>query len=128
MAENEERVDAQLARDGGISYLHIPAVDARASAEFYETVFGWDVRGKDTNRPTFSDGRGQVAGAWMTNQVASSVPGLLPYIYVDDVDAAVERIEAGGGEVVVAPYPEGNLTVATFRDPAGNVMGLWQEA
>jgi len=35
--------------------------------------------------------------------------------------------DAAGGEVVRAPYQEGNLWVATFRDPAGNVVGLWQE-
>ena len=123
-----DRVDASLARDGGISYLHIPAVDARASAEFYESVFGWDVRNKDTNRPSFVDGTGHVSGAWMTNQKVSRAPGLLPYIYVDAIEQVVERITANGGEVVVAPYLEGNLLVGTFRDPAGNVMGLWQEA
>jgi predicted enzyme related to lactoylglutathione lyase len=128
MATDDERVDTRLTRDGGISYLHIPAVDARQSAEFYETVFGWDVRGKDTNRPSFDDGTGHVSGAWMTNQNVSREPGLLPYIYVDRIDDAVERVEANGGEVVVAPYAEGNLRVGTFRDPAGNVMGLWQEA
>jgi predicted enzyme related to lactoylglutathione lyase len=24
-------------------------------------------------------------------------------------------------------YPEGSLTIAAFRDPAGNVIGVWQE-
>lgn len=33
-----------------------------------------------------------------------------------------------GAEVVSAPYPEGSLTIATVRDPAGNVIGVWQEA
>jgi hypothetical protein len=28
----------------------------------------------------------------------------------------------------MAPYPEGDLWVATFRDPAGNVLGVWQTA
>lgn len=125
---DEERVDAPLARDGGISYLHIPAVDARASADFYEAVFGWDVNGKDTNRPSFTDGGGHIAGAWMTDQEPSRTPGLLPYVYVDRIDDAVARVEANGGVIVVPPYPEGNLRVATFRDPAGNVIGLWQEA
>jgi predicted enzyme related to lactoylglutathione lyase len=37
------------------------------------------------------------------------------------------EVEAQGGEIVKAPYPEGNLWVATFHDPAGNVLGLWQE-
>jgi hypothetical protein len=27
---------------------------------------------------------------------------------------------------VVSPYPEGDLWVAAFRDPVGNVVGVWQ--
>jgi uncharacterized protein len=57
----------------------------------------------------------------------SREPGLLPYIYVDEITDAVAGIEASGGKIVTSPSPEGNLTVATFRDPAGNVIGLWQE-
>ena len=48
------------------------------------------------------------------------------YIYVDRIDDAVRQVVAEGGEVVQPPYPEGSLWVATFRDPAGNVLGLWQ--
>ncbi|MCU1427066.1 MAG: Glyoxalase family protein [Actinomycetia bacterium] len=120
-------VDAGLSRNGGLSYVHIPAVDARRSAVFYETVFGWDVHGHDTARPGFTDGTGHVGGAWMTNQAVSREPGLLPYIYVDDIQATIAAIEANAGEIVDAVYPEGNLLIATFRDPAGNVMGVWQE-
>jgi predicted enzyme related to lactoylglutathione lyase len=32
-----------------------------------------------------------------------------------------------GGAPVMAPYPEGDLWVATFRDPAGNIVGVWQQ-
>lgn len=52
--------------------------------------------------------------------------GVRPYIYVDSVDDAVQRISSHGGALVEAPYPEGDLWVATFRDPAGNVLGIWQ--
>jgi predicted enzyme related to lactoylglutathione lyase len=52
---------------------------------------------------------------------------LLPYIYVDDIDAALAKVTPSGGEVVTPKYPEGNLSVATVRDPAGNIIGLWQE-
>jgi uncharacterized protein len=51
---------------------------------------------------------------------------VLPYIYVHGLDAALERITARGGEIVKTPYPEGDLLIATFRDPAGNVIGVWQ--
>lgn len=124
---DNEGVEDGLARPAGISYLHIPAVNARESAYFYERVFGWEVQGHDTARPSFSDGTGHVNGAWMTNQAVSAEPGLLPYIYVDGIDDTIRQIEANGGEVVAAPYPEGTLWVATFRDPAGNVIGLWHD-
>ena len=39
----------------------------------------------------------------------------------------MRRILAHGGEIVTDPYPEGQLIVATFRDPAGNVIGLWHD-
>jgi predicted enzyme related to lactoylglutathione lyase len=124
---NAPGVDARLVRPAGISYLHIPADDVRQAAAFYEDVFGWNVHGQDSDRPSFDDGTGHVSGAWMSDQTISREPGLLPYIYVEDIEKAVSQIVANGGEVVRDPYPEGNLTVATFRDPAGNVMGLWHD-
>jgi uncharacterized protein len=119
--------EACLTRPGSISYLHIPAVDVREAAVFYERVFGWTIHGGDTDRPGFEDRTGHVGGAWVTNQAISREPGLLPYIYVEGIHDTMEKIEAHGGQVILAPYPEGNLWVATFRDPAGNVMGLWQQ-
>jgi predicted enzyme related to lactoylglutathione lyase len=51
----------------------------------------------------------------------------LAYFYVDRIDDVVRRVVASGGEVVEPPYAEGNLWVATIRDPAGNLFGIWQE-
>lgn len=120
-------VDRTLARHGGISYLHIPAVDAKQSAQFYERVFGWRVDGQDTTRPSFSDSTGHVAGAWMANQEPSSTPGLLPYIYTDRIQETADLIETHGGSIVDTPASNGNLLLAIFRDPGGNLLGLWQE-
>lgn len=120
-------VDDRLARHGGLSYLEIPAIDARRSAAFYENVLGWNVRGHDTDQPHFSDATGHLIGRWVTGRLISREPGLLPYIYVDHIDDVVERVATHGGEVVTATYPEGDLWVATVRDPAGNVIGLWQQ-
>jgi uncharacterized protein len=136
MAENDRKqtaiggtgVDACLARNGGLSYLEIPAIDVRQSAAFYETVVGWNVHEGDTAEPKFDDPSGYLIGRWVTGRAISREPGLLPYIYVDHINDAVKQVPACGGEVVNAIYPEGNLLVATVRDPAGNVIGLWQQA
>ena len=122
-----EAVDESLSRPGGLSYLHIPAVDPNESARFYEHVFGWTVEGHETNRPSFRDGTGHVAGAWVTDKEPSRTAGLLPYIYVETIDVTTDLIQAQGGEIIEPPSPEGNLLIGTFRDPAGNVLGLWQE-
>jgi predicted enzyme related to lactoylglutathione lyase len=120
-------VDAALARHGGLSYLEIPAFDKRQSAAFYASVVGWNVEGPESDEPKFADLTGHLIGRWITGRAPSREPGLLPYIYVDDIDASLKQVTANGGEVATPKYLEGNLWVATVRDPAGNVIGLWQE-
>lgn len=120
-------VDPRLARQGALSYLEIPALDIRRSAKFYQNVLGWELRGDDTAQPKFADPAGQLIGRWITGRAISREPGLLPFIYVDQLRAVVEKVTAHGGEIVKAPYEEGTLLVALVRDPAGNVMGIWQD-
>lgn len=117
--------DSRVFRPGGVSYLRIPAGDARVSAAFYEQVFGWSVDAERSN-PRFEDGTGHVIGHFMTDLPVAGEAGVLPYVFVESVDEALARSLANGGEVVRSPYAEGNLRVATLRDPAGNVVGVWQ--
>ena len=121
------RVGAGLARHGGLSYLEIPAIDAQQSATFYGQVLGWRIRRPETGDPRFEDATGHLIGRWVAGRAISREPGLLAYFYIDRISDAVSRVVAHGGEVVKAPYVEGNLSVATVRDPAGNLFGLWQE-
>jgi uncharacterized protein len=118
-------VEPNVARPGGVSYLRIPAPDPRRSADFYAEVFGWTV---DTDRevPNFQDGTGHVIGHFMADLPVAGRGGVRPYVYVDSVRTTLERVTANGGETATPPYPEGNLTVATFHDPAGNEIGVWQ--
>jgi predicted enzyme related to lactoylglutathione lyase len=112
--------------NGRLSYIQIAAANVRESAAFYASVFGWVSRGGSDHHFSFTDATGDMIGAWVTGRTASHDPGVLPYVYVHGIDAALERITASGGEVVTPPYPEGELWVATFRDPAGNLIGVWQ--
>lgn len=119
-------VEPTVARPGGISYLGMPARDAAESAEFYRAVFGWEIRG-DSGRPSFSDGTGHVIGHWRTDLPATGEAGIRPYIYVTHLDEVLRAAVKQGAEIVIPPYPEGSLTIAVLRDPAGNVIGVWQE-
>jgi len=113
-----------------ICYLEIPAVDVHQSAVFYENVFGWNIRHRDTARPSFDDASGNVSGAWVTGRPASHDPGLLPYVWVNDIQGIITRARAHGAEIVDSPHPDSpgsTSIIATFRDPAGNLIGLYQE-
>jgi predicted enzyme related to lactoylglutathione lyase len=114
-------------RDGGVSYLRIPAPDPARVAAFYAAVFGWAVRG-DREDPSFEDGSGHVIGHFRADLPVAGDAGICPYIYVAHLKDTLEQVIAHGGEVATAAYPEGDLLVARFRDPAGNVVGAWEHA
>ena len=114
-----------------ICYLEIPAADARVSAAFYEKALGWNIRHRETERPSFDDATGDVSGAFVTGRKISREAGLLPYIWVDDIKAVFARCVASGAEAVMTPRAEspGNpCWIATLRDPAGNLIGLYEES
>jgi predicted enzyme related to lactoylglutathione lyase len=113
-------------RVAGISFLQIPAGDPGRSAAFYRDVFGWTVGGRP-EEPSFKDGTGHVIGHFVPDQQVAGEAGVRPYVFVERVDDTLDKVVAEGGEMVAAPYPEGDLWVATFRDPAGNVLGVWQQ-
>jgi predicted enzyme related to lactoylglutathione lyase len=119
-------VESRLAQPGSVTYIQIPAPDQRRSADFYAKAFGWTIRGS-VEHLSFDDASGFVSGAFLTGRAVSREPGILPYIYVDAIDETIERVKANGGEIVTPRHDEGNLWVATFRDPGGNVIGVWQQ-
>ena len=118
--------EPRVFRAGGVSYVQIPAPEPRRIAAFYESVFGWIVGG-DEEEPHFEDGTGHVIGEFSAALPVAGEAGVRPYIFVERVDETLDRVVAHGGAVNTAPYPEGDLRVATFRDPAGNVLGVWQQ-
>jgi uncharacterized protein len=113
--------------NGKICYIEMPATDVAGSAEFYRQVFGWKIRKRGDGSTAIDDTTGQVSGAWILGRSPASEPGLLVYIMVDSVTATVDMIAAHGGEIVQPIGGDAPEITARFRDPAGNVIGLYQE-
>jgi predicted enzyme related to lactoylglutathione lyase len=90
-------------------------------------VFGWNVRTRGDGATAFDDTTGQVSGAWVTGRPPSGSPGMLVYVMVDSVADAVEAVVANGGEIVQPIGVDAPEITARFRDPGGNVVGLYQE-
>ncbi|HVW84285.1 MAG TPA: VOC family protein [Bryobacteraceae bacterium] len=113
--------------NGKICYIEIPAADIARSADFYSRVFGWRTRRRGDGSTAFDDAVGEVSGTWVTGRPAAAQPGFLIYVMVDSVAAALESVVAHGGEIVQPIGADAPEITARFRDPAGNVIGLYQE-
>jgi uncharacterized protein len=68
-----------------------------------------------------------VSGTWVLQRPPSSTPGLLIYIMVDSVAATVDKVIANGGEIVQPIGADAPEITARFRDPGGNVVGIFQQ-
>ncbi len=113
--------------NGKICYLEIPALDVHRSADFYAKVFGWRLRKRGDGNTAFDDTVGEVSGTWVTGRKAWSEPGLLFYIMVDSVATTIDAVVADGGVLVQPIGADAPEITARFKDPAGNVIGLYQE-
>jgi predicted enzyme related to lactoylglutathione lyase len=114
-------------RTGKICYIEIPATDIRQSAQFYQRAFGWQIRERGDGSTAFDDTVNEVSGTWVLGRPPASEPGLMVYIMVASASAAVEAVVSAGGQVVQSVHPDAREVVATFRDPAGNVIGIYQQ-
>jgi len=113
--------------NGKICYVEIPAVDIQRSAEFYAKSFGWKSRTRGDGSLAFDDGVGQVSGTWVRGRKPTSEVGLLIYIMVDDIEATIGKVTAAGGEIVQPVGADAPEITARFRDPGGNILGLYQQ-
>ncbi|HEV7178323.1 MAG TPA: VOC family protein [Candidatus Baltobacteraceae bacterium] len=115
-------------RTGKICYVELPAIDIARSAEFYRRAFGWSIRQHADGTTAFDDTTGEVSGMWVLARPPAAEPGIIVSIMVADIDAAAKAVTDAGGEIVLPADPNAREVFAHFRDPAGNVLGIYQES
>jgi predicted enzyme related to lactoylglutathione lyase len=113
---------------GKICYLEIPANSAQASADFYSSIFGWEVRKRGDGELAFDDAGG-VSGTWVKESDRTPDERTRTYIMVDDIVETLKQIETAGGRVVTrrTDIGGGMGAFAAFTDPVGNEFGLYEE-
>jgi predicted enzyme related to lactoylglutathione lyase len=112
--------------NGKICYIEMAAEDTARSADFYKAVFGWNIRKRGDGATAFDDGVGEVSGTWVKGRTPATTPGLLVYIMVDDIEETIAAILANGGTMVQPVGVDAPEITARFSDPAGNIIGLYQ--
>lgn len=114
-----------------VAHFAIHADDTERAKRFYESAFAWTF--EPWGPPNFwrihttPDG---IHGALQERREPVEGRGMVGFectIAVDDVEAAVARIESAGGTITMAPFTiEGVGRLAMFADTEGNVVGAMQ--
>jgi uncharacterized protein len=105
-----------------VDWFEVLGADAARSQAFYAELFGWTVPGGAYGqvRPHGDRGIGGGIGAGRTERWATVDAG------VDDLEATLARAESLGGTGVYGPIQAGeDIRTGAFRDPAGNVFGVY---
>jgi predicted enzyme related to lactoylglutathione lyase len=113
--------------NGKICYLELPSRDINESSTFYQEVFDWRVRTRGDGAAAFDDGVGEVSGTWRTDRKPTTEVGMLVHIMVDDIKITMQKITERGGTIVRPLGLDAPEITAWFKDPSGNILGLYQE-
>ena len=113
--------------NGKICYIEMPSKDIARSASFYKNVFDWNIRTRGDGATAFDDTIGEVSGAFVLNRKPMAEVGLLVYIMVENIQDTIEKLVANGGTLIQPVGMDAPEITARFTDPAGNVIGLYQE-
>jgi predicted enzyme related to lactoylglutathione lyase len=128
-----------------VSHFEIPADDKEESREFYEAIFGWAIKDvpvksdegevmyttatttatdPETSAPTEMGG---INGALVERgKVKLEAPVIT--ITVDSIEEHLAKLEEHNGKVIEGKQEvPGMGYFAYVEDPAGNVIGLWED-
>ena len=108
-----------------VTHIELPAHDAKAAANFYKTVFEWDIiEDVEMNYVMFTAEGGTGGGFSQVND-ENPVGNVLLYLNTPNLKESLEKIKANGGTVVMESYVIPTVGImATFKDPTGNLLAL----
>lgn len=115
--------------NGAIGWVELHAQDGNKLGDFYEQAFGWNIQ-RDPNMPDyvmFTDTSGNIGGGF-SSQMPKTTGQM--YLMTDNIEKALEAVSNAGGKTTkerTEISPEIGAW-AQFEDPAGNVMGLYEQA
>jgi uncharacterized protein len=112
-----------------VDWFEVLGASAEGTQRFYRELFGWKV--DESGFPgyrlvdTTAGGRGIQGGLGSGDQAHWATI----YARVPDVEQALAKAEQLGGSRIYGPNPvDDHMQTGAFRDPAGNVFGVYQHA
>lgn len=112
-----------------IIHIELPVQDTKSAAKFYKDVFEWNITFDEQMNYTMFGAEGGTGGGFNPVSEDNPVGNVLLYINTPDLKASLEKIKASGGTVVLESYEIPSVgTMATFKDPTGNLLALLEPA
>lgn len=130
---------------GEVVWRDLTVADADGVRDFYAEVVGWQVQpmpmpapeegGEEyadyvmlSHRAGSDETEGMAGVCHARGSNADMPPVWLVYVRVADIHASCAAAEAGGGKVVHGPRSMGPGILAVVQDPAGALLGLWDDS
>ena len=111
-----------------IVHIELSSKDHKADSQWHKDVFGWETTEyPDMDYSAWSGPDDSVGGGF--NPVGDDNPAgsVLVYIHTDNLAESVAKVKEKGGTVVLESYDIPTVgTMATFKDPTGNLLALLQ--
>ena len=113
-------------------HVELTTTDLPKAQSFYQALFDWKLNTVDVGGGmtyTLIDVGEGTGGGMMTHPMPGQPSFWLPYVQVDDINAATAKAKSLGATIirdVMKVMEEGWLSIIT--DPTGATLGFWQPA
>lgn len=109
-----------------IVHVEIPAKNPKKDAEFYQQMFGWDIRHAEEPVAYTMFESGNIGGGFPTLGDGYQPGDVLIYIDSDDIEADLKKAKGLGAKVLHEKMEiPGAGWMAWLEDPSGNRIALW---
>ena len=109
-----------------IVHVEIPTKDAKASAEFYQNLFGWHMETVEEMSYTMFDPHEGPGGGFSSVDEITKPGDVHIYINSEDIEADLKKVTELGGTVVQEKMEiPATGWFGMFKDPTGNTIALY---
>ena len=116
--------------DNPFCHVELASTDVAKAKNFYSTLFNWKLSDNDMGSGmiyTTFKAEGGPGGGMMQHPIPGAPSAWLPYVLVDDVNAANKKVVSLGGKVMKDTQEVPQMGwFSIILDPTGAPLGLWQ--
>lgn len=111
-----------------VVHFEIGCPDLAVSRAFFRDVFGWQDSDYGPMSANLNTGEQGGINGFTTSLGHEPKQYVMVYIEVADIDQTLAAIAEKGGEVLIPKHEAPGGWFAWFKDPSGNMLGLWTSA